>query len=84
MFVASEMKSHGNTYLLQEAVNSRQEVEFTVGEPLTTILVVLLNSPNGNHLCALFSNGKLYEYNFDTKELMACENADQICYIAVL
>lgn len=84
MSISSEMKSHGNTYLLQEAVNSRQEVEFTVGEPLTTIQVVLLNSPDRNHLCALFSNGKLYEYNFDTTELIACENSDQICYITVL
>lgn len=83
LVISSEMKSDENSYLLLDAMNSLEEVDFATADSQTALHVVLLNFLSQNQLWALLSNGIVYEYNLCSNNFSIIENSGQICSFAV-
>lgn len=81
--ISNEMNSNTNTYLLQDAINTVDNIELKTGD--SSLQVVLLTSIVVNRtFWILFSNGKLYEYNFCTKKLTVIDDSGRIDYFITL
>lgn len=80
------MKSVENSYLLQDdTLNVIDKIEITSNDPSPDgTLITLIDSLNEYILWMLLSDGKLYEYDFRTKNAIIIENSGQIRFFKVL
>lgn len=76
------MKSDENSYLLKDAVNSIEKIEFMAEQSLHQIIQTVLI--NEEILWILLSNHILCEYNFRTKQHSVIEDSQQICYCSIM
>lgn len=77
------MKSDENSYLLQDDMNVIDKIESHDSSPDVT-LITLITSFNESTLWMLLSDGKLYEYDLFTKNVMVIEYTGRIHCFKVL
>lgn len=76
------IKSNGNSYLLQDAMNSTEMIRLTANDDSLNH-IKLFTMMTVNNLWALLSDGNLYEYDIQTKRTIIIENSGQICSYAI-
>lgn len=76
------MKSNGNSYLLQDAMNSIEMIRLTANDDSLNH-IKLFTMMTVNNLWALLSDGILYEYDIQTKRTNIIENSGQISSYAI-
>lgn len=80
--ISMKIKSNANTYLLQDTLNAIDNIELNEGD--SSLQVVLLTPMDKNSIWILFSNGKLYEYNFCINKYGIIKDSERIDYLITL
>lgn len=80
--ISLEVKSNANTYLLQNNLHAIENIELSTGD--SSMQIVLLTVIDKNSIWILFSDGKLYEYNFCNNQFGIIEHSEQIDYLITL
>lgn len=80
--IKNGIKSGGSSFLLQDAVNAIDKIEFNAGD--SSLRVISITSHNKDCIWILLSSGILHEYDFSIKNSTIIENDDPISFFKIL